>query len=79
MNIPFMAVGNEELEEQPNISQKDLVYCEDCKEFHSVQSTQGKRCSIESMRCPATNKCFIVGVDGKLLKGRKKYTDNSGE
>ena len=75
MNTPFLSVGNDELIDQPTIGSDDLVYCSDCHEFHPVKVSAGKCCTIVSMRCPITNKCFIVGVDGRLLNNWQKLVD----
>lgn len=77
MDIPFMTVGNGELSNQPTIKEGDKVYCDECQSFHQIKINKAKACTIESMRCPITNKCFIVGVDGRLINGRcKKIIEN---
>lgn len=72
MKIPFMSVGNEELNNQPELKAKDKVFCTACNSFHSVVSTKGNTFSIESITCKKTEKIFIVGLDGKLLKNKIK-------
>jgi hypothetical protein len=63
--IPFVGVGNDELEELPELLAGQLIVCKRCGKKHRV--IDGEPAGIiQGVRCGS--KLFVVGIKGRLLK-----------
>jgi len=68
-DIPFIAIGNEELENQPKISK--FAICPKCKKKHKVKygidaKTKKKSKMLGFVNCGKES--YLVAVNGKKLK-----------
>jgi hypothetical protein len=68
--IPFFAVGNEELAQAPRVSAGDLVTC-GWGGSHAIEAaTQDGKPSDVLMFVRCAGKTYLAAVDGRLLAGR---------
>ena len=67
--IPFITIGNDELEDSPSVG--DVVVCPNCGELHEVRYADEITSTLLAFtRCPQNKITYLVGINGKLLKGR---------
>jgi hypothetical protein len=68
---PYIGFSNEQLDDAPEVPAN--VLCPNCGDLHEVQQTfsESKTSSMEWVRCPANEKAYMVGADGKLVVGIK--------
>lgn len=71
-NIPYFAVGNDELEKKPPLGK--TVRCRVCGEYHEVEYGKEKDPATGEMResrllafykCPKTGQLYLAGIDGR--------------
>ncbi len=66
--IPFVAFGNEELEEMPFATEGDRVDCPRCRKKHRLKcgTTDGKKnCMIMFFRCNRV--AYLGALNGRLV------------
>lgn len=68
----FLAVGNEELEGQPEIKKGDMFDCPHCPEKHTIKCGTSSKTGKEDdlllfYTCDRTGKTYLAGIRGKRL------------
>ena len=69
--IPFRAVGNEEIKNNPTVKEGDMIFCKICGGKHPLKygtnlKTKKKTNMLGFINCG--KKSYLVSVDDKLLK-----------
>ncbi len=73
-DIPFVAYGNNELENNPSAAKGDLIVCPGCKGNHEISYGKDEN-GIESdliMFYKCGKKSFLAGVNGNLIPNIQK-------
>ncbi len=75
--IPYVAYENEELKNQPEVKKGMEIICPQCGQLHKIKYGKDAKTGEESnvlsfYSCPATNKDYLAGVNGKSIIGIKK-------
>jgi len=76
-NIPFIAIGNGELENNENVG--EFAKCNNCGGYHEVKygdivnkdGTKTPSKMLAFITCPENNASYLVGINGKLLSLNK--------
>lgn len=72
MGIPYMTFGNDEIDSAPPLL--DPVLCHICNGAHPIQpqSSVGEASTmvLQFMICEKTGKTYLVGINGKDIRGR---------
>lgn len=77
----FFAIGNEELEGQPQIKKGDMFDCPHCPDKHPLECGKNPKTGEESAlllfyKCPKTGNTYLAGIDGKMLPVKVKGEKN---
>ena len=75
--ISYIAFGNEELKNQPEVKKGMEIICPQCGQLHKINLAKGvdrgeETTSLCSYNCSTTGKMYLAGVNGKLIIGVKK-------
>lgn len=73
MTIPFVSIGQDELDRSPDVSEDGMVICNNCGKLHKIQygeevladGTKKPSMTLGFVRCDG--KSFIAAVNGKLV------------
>ena len=69
----MFTISNDELNNCPPI--ENIVLCRDCGEYHNVKygdkvlsdGSKVKSDLLAYIKCPTTEKCYLVGIQGKKI------------
>jgi len=72
--MPFLAVGNEEIENNPTVKEGDMIKCHICKKKHPLEYGIDKETGEESdlagfIKCG--KETYLMSINGKLLRDNK--------
>jgi len=69
---PYMSFGNDEINSAPDLT--DPVQCHVCKGHHPAQPSEtrgdGPATVLQFIACDKTGKTYLVGINGKDIRGR---------
>jgi len=73
----FLAVGNEELEGQPEIKKGDEIDCPHCPGKHVISCGKNAKTGEDDdlllfYKCDKTGNAYLAGIRGKLVPVNKK-------
>ena len=71
MNIPYLAVGNGELDGNPSITDEDSIICPHCKKNHKVLTSKSDSGNSGLQYYKCGKKAYVCGLDGTALGGVK--------
>lgn len=68
----FLAVGNDELKDQPDIKKGDMIDCPHCPEKHVIKCGTNSKTGEEDdlllfYKCDKTGNAYLAGIRGKKL------------
>ena len=69
--MPFLAVGNEEIENNPTVKKGDMIDCKKCGGKHPLKYGKDAKTGKENSLLGFINcgkKSYLVSIDNKLLK-----------
>ena len=70
-NIPYLSVGNNEMENSLDLNASDSIICPRCEVLHSIEIAVGEKgTSLAFYRCKG--KTYLCGMDSKTLPGVQK-------
>jgi len=84
MTIPYLTVGNDELEGRPSIYKDDIIQCSHCDGTHKValgmsrkwnnelqclEEEETESNSMQFYSCSKTGKTYLCGVDNRAMDG----------
>ena len=84
MYTPFVAIGNGELDKNPEVHKGDLILCPHCGDTHPVilgksqkwnEETQSveeeftETNALQMFKCDFTGNLYLCGVDNKAMDG----------
>lgn len=77
----FFAIGNEELEGQPEIKKGDMFDCPHCPDKHEIHCGKNAKTGKDDdillfYKCEKTGNTYLAGIAGKLLPIKMKGEKN---
>lgn len=68
---PFIAISNEELDDQPELAIGDVLFCAKCSDMHQVTGVEVSKTGVESNVMLFVKhddgSSLMVGADGKYI------------
>lgn len=82
MGTPYMAFGNDEIDSAPPLL--DPVLCHICNKPHDIQPAtpadgNDSTMSLQFIICESNGKTYLVGINGKDIRGRGSSGSVPGE
>jgi predicted RNA-binding Zn-ribbon protein involved in translation (DUF1610 family) len=73
----FLAIGNEELEGQPEVKKGDMFDCPHCPDKHVIKCGKNAKTGEDDdlllyYKCDKTGSAYLVGIRGKRVPFNKR-------